>query len=149
MEADPLAELLAGITRQDIAATRVECRRGKGLVASHTPDTLAAITLAIAPIYPGLRLERVSAAHGEAPVACFRERERVELDQLPEMERNAIHLAAAICAGGVRGGMVLVGCPEFPAPAGAPASWLEWATGLAPNPPAPSRAFTHDFRLDP
>jgi hypothetical protein len=130
MEADPLAELLARIARRDVAATRVACRPGVGVIACQTPDTLAMITKAVAPMFPGLRLERVSAAQGEAPVACFRESARVEMDQLPEMERNAIHLAAAIHAGGVRGGVALVSCPELPAPPDAPTRWLEWATGL-------------------
>jgi hypothetical protein len=131
MEADPLAELLAGIARQDVAATRVACRPGEGIVVTYTPDRLAAITQAIAPIFPALRLERVSLAPGEAPVACSREGERVELDQLPDVERSAIHLVAAIHAGDVRGGVVLAGFPGLPAPAGARTRWLDWATALA------------------
>jgi hypothetical protein len=138
MEADPLAELLAGIARRDVAATRVACKQGVGIVAYHTPDTFAALTQAIALVFPTLRLERVSPTRGEAPVACFREGERVELDQLPDAERDAIHLAAAIHAGEVRGGVVLVGCPELPMPADAPTRWLDWLTALAA---------THDIQL--
>jgi hypothetical protein len=145
MEADPLAELLAGIARRDVAATRVACRPCAGIVGYHTPDTFAAITQAIAPVFPALRLERVSPARGEVPVACFREGERVELDQLPDAERDAIHLATRVTTARVRNGVVLVGRPELHVPRDAHRRWVAWLAGLVPSnqllvAPATSRA---------
>lgn len=131
MEADPLAELLTGIARRDVAATRVCCQAGVGIVASSTPDTLAVLSRAIAPVFPALRLERVACAPGEAPVACFRDGERVELDQLPEVERDAIYLAATIHTARLRKCAVLVDRPQLHVPLKARADWLDWLAGLA------------------
>jgi hypothetical protein len=134
MEADPLAELLAGIARQDIAATRVCCRAGVGIVASSTPDTFAAITRALAPVFPALRVERVACAPGEAPVACFRDGERVDLDQLVPAERDALYIAATVHTAKVRDGVVLVDRPDLRVPheaRGAWLDWLDWLVGLA------------------
>ena len=85
---DPLAEALASIVREDIAGTRVCCREGVGIVRWSTPDTIAALNPAIARVFPALRLARTACARGEAPVACFRGVERVELDQLADAERT-------------------------------------------------------------
>ena len=131
MGADPLAELLAGIARQDVAATRVSCRRCVGIVCWRTADTFAALNKAIAPVFPALRLERVACEPGEAPVACFRDGARVELDQLADAERKEIHLVAAVHAGEVRGGVVLAGGLGFPAPGAARERWLDWLATLA------------------
>jgi hypothetical protein len=131
MEADPLAELLAGIARQDVAATRVCCRVGVGMVASSTPDSFAAITGAIAPVFPALRVERVACAPGEAPVACFCDGQRVELDQLVPAERDALYVAATVHAARVRDGVVFIDRPELHAGRRARRPWLDWLAGLA------------------
>ncbi len=131
MEADPLTELLAGIARRDVGATRVYCRMGVGIVGASTPDTFTALNRLIARVFPALRLERVGCGQGEAPVACFRDGERVELDQLPEVERDAIHLAATIHTANVRDGVVLVDRPDLHVPHEARGQWLDWLAGLA------------------
>jgi hypothetical protein len=131
MEADPLAELLAGVARQDVAATRVCCREGVGIVASSTPDSFAAITRALAPVFPALRVERVACAPGEAPVACFRDGERVELDQLVPAERDALYIAATVHTANVRDGVVFIDRPELHAGRRARPPWLDWLAGLA------------------
>ncbi len=131
MEADPLAEVLAGIARSDVAATRVWCQQGVGIVASKTPDTFAEINRALAQVFPALRIERVDCAPGEAPVACFRGGDRTELDQLPEVERDAIHFAAEILTVRMRDGVVLIERPELHVPREARPRWLDWLAGLA------------------
>ncbi len=131
MGADPLAELLAGIARQDIAATRVCCLVGVGMVASSTPDTFALLNRAIAPVFPALRVERVACAPGEAPVACFRDGERVELDQLVPAERDALYIAGTVLTAKVRDGVVFIDRPELHAGRRARRPWLEWLAGLA------------------
>jgi len=78
-----------------------------------------------------LRLGRVTWRSDEASVACFRDGERVELDQLPDMERDAVHLAAAIYTAKVRDGVVLVDRPELHVAREARARWLDWLAGLA------------------
>jgi len=130
-EADPLAEALTGIVRRDVAGTRVCCREGVGIVGWSTPDAFAALNLAIAGVFPALRIERVARAPGEAPVACFRGGEQVELDQLAAAERDAIHIAAALHAARVRGGVILVDRPELHVPRDARTRWLDWLAGLA------------------
>jgi hypothetical protein len=131
MRADPLAELLAGIARRDVAATQVACQQGVGIVGYRTPDTFAVLTQTIAPVFPALRLERVSCARGEVPVACFRDGERVELDQLAGGERGAIHIAAALHTAKVRGGVVLIDRLGLHAPPQMHPQWLDWLAGLA------------------
>jgi hypothetical protein len=131
MEADPLAELLAGIARLDVAATRVCCQQGVGIVAMNTPDTFARLNQAIAQVFPAVRIERVACAPGEAPVACFSGGELTELDQLPDVEREAIHLAAEILTAKLRDGVVLIDGPERHVPREARAQWLDWLAGLA------------------
>jgi hypothetical protein len=129
--ADPLVEMLAGIARRDVAGTRVFCQEGVGIVGLHTPDTFATLNRAIAGILPALRLERVGCGRGGVPVACFRVGERVELGQLGNAERDAIHIAAAIHVARVRNGVVLVDRPELHVPRGAHVRWLNWLAGLA------------------
>jgi hypothetical protein len=131
MGADPLTELLAGIARRDVAATRVACQRSVGIVGYRTPDTFAVLNRTIASIFPELRLKRVSCVPDESPVACFRSGERTELDQLPEVERDAIYLAATIHTARVRNCVVLVDRPELHAPLKARAHWIDWLAGLA------------------
>ncbi len=63
-------------------------------------------------------------------MACFRDGERVELDQLPEVERDAIHLAATIHTANVRDGVVLVDRPDLHVPHEARGQWLDWLAGL-------------------
>lgn len=134
MGADPLTEMLAGIARHDVAATRVCCRAGAGIVALSTPDTFAALNRAIAQVFPALRLERVACRQGELPVACFRDGQRVELDQLDEAERDAIHIAAELHTANVRDGVVLADRPDLHVPREARAGWLDWLAGrAAPN----------------
>jgi hypothetical protein len=131
MDADPLAEVLAGIARRDVAATRVCCRQGVGIVAMTTPDTFAGLNKAIAQVSPALRIERVACALGEAPVACFRDGQRTPLEELPDVERDVIHLAAEILTARMRDGVVLIDRPELHVPREARARWLDWLSGLA------------------
>jgi hypothetical protein len=133
MGADPLAELLAGIARQDVAATRVYCLVGVGMVASSTPDTFAVLNRAIAPMFPALRVERVACAPGESPVACFRDGEQVELDQLVPAERDALYVAATVHTANLRDGVVFVDRPELHVPRDAHRRWIAWLAGLVPT----------------
>jgi hypothetical protein len=130
-EADPLAEMLAEIARRDVLATRAYCRVGVGLVGWSTPDTLVEITQTVARIFPSLGLERVACSRGEAPVACSREGRRVELAQLAEDERDAIHIAAALATASAREGVVLIDRPKLPASRAARDQWLDWLVGVA------------------
>ena len=130
---DPLAKALTEIVRRDVAATRAVCRPGVGLVATKTPDTLAELNRAIAPILPMLRLERVGAGRGGLPVACFRGEQRVELDQLDDAERSALQLVAALRTEDVDDGIVLVARPELHVPREALGLWLDWLAGLVPR----------------
>ncbi len=126
--ADPLGEVLTKIVRRDIAATRALCRRGVGLVATKTPDTLADLNRAIVPILPTLRLERVACGRGGRPVACFRGEQQVELDQLAAAEREAIYIAAALQVANVREGMILLTRAELHPPPAERLRWLDWLT---------------------
>jgi hypothetical protein len=102
-----------------------------GIVASSTPDSFAAITRALAPVFPSIRVERVACAPGEAPVACFRDGERVELDQLVPAERDALYIAATVHTARVRDGVVFIDRPELHAGRRARRPWLDWLAGLA------------------
>jgi hypothetical protein len=131
--ADPLVEALTGIVRRDVAATRAYCRLGQGLVGTKTPDTFSELNRANARILPGLRLERVACGRDERPVACFRGEQRVEVDQLDDHERDAIHIVATLHAAKVRDGVILVDRPEQHVQREARARWLDWLAGLAHN----------------
>jgi hypothetical protein len=132
-EADPLAEILGAMARRDVGATRVSCRKGVGIVGWRTPDSFAALNRAIAAVFPDLRLERVPCAPGESPVACFRDGEPVELDQLAEGERAAIHIAATLHVAKVRRGVVLIDRAELHVPRELHPRWLDWLGELAGN----------------
>jgi hypothetical protein len=133
MEADPLAQALAGIVRQDVAATRVCCREGVGIVRTHTPNTLAVFSRAIARIFPAIRIERAACPPGETPVICHRNGKRVELDQLDGAERDALFIAVTIHTAKLRDGVVLVDRADLHVSREARARWLEWLAGLAPT----------------
>jgi hypothetical protein len=86
---------------------------------------------AIAPVFAALRVERVACAPGEAPVACFRDGERVELDQLAPAERDALYIAATVHTAKVRDGVVFIDRPELHAGRRARRAWLDWLASLA------------------
>jgi hypothetical protein len=130
--ADPLAKRLTAIVRRDVTATRAVCQPGVGLVALETPDTFATLNRALAALLPTLRLERVRRGRGARSVACFRDDQRVELDQLADAERDAIHIVAALHAARVRDGVVLVDGRELlHGPIQEHARWLGWLAGVA------------------
>jgi hypothetical protein len=129
--ADPLAEALAEVARRDVVATRAFCRPGVGLVRATTPDTFAHFNRVIAPILPGVRLERIACGRGERPVACFRGEQRVELDELAGIERDAIHIITALHLANVRDGVILVDGADLHVPREAHAPWLDWLVTVA------------------
>jgi hypothetical protein len=128
--ADPLAEALARSAARDVAATRVRCRLGVGPIAWETPDSLAALSRAVAPVLPALRLARIACPRGGMPVACYRGEQRVELGELADVERDALHVVAALHAANVRDGVVLIDSPELHVPRAEHACWLTWLAGL-------------------
>jgi hypothetical protein len=126
-----MVEALARIAERDIAATRACCYLGVGLVALKTPNELAELSRALAPILPTLRVERIPCSRGERPVACFRGEQRVEPDQLAEVERDAIRIVTALHTANVRDGVVLVDRPELHVPLEDHGLWLTWLAALA------------------
>jgi hypothetical protein len=131
LEADTMASALAQLAERDIAATQVWCRPGVGIVAWKTPNALAELTRAIAPILPTLRLARVACDRGSMPLACFRGEQRVEFDDLDDAERDAIYVVAALHSARVREGVVLIDNPELRVPSADRARWRTWLAGLA------------------